>query len=353
MSRRVLAAATALATIAVWAAATSAPPAAAAVTGYEEVSGDIIGDGREEVFTYNAGDLLDGLTSFGNGGVPGGELTFEFCDYQVTGLYDPIAGNFDGDAHDEIFWYAPGSGQDSVWSFPSCGTRTTRPYQVTGTFEPVAGDFDGDGVDDIFWYAPGSADDHIWFFDANGNYTSVPYQVSGTFIPLAGSFGSDQTDDVFWYAAGTARDHLWDLHPDRSYTSTDRYQVTGTYRPFVLDIFNEGFQGGDIFWYVPGPAPDSIWDFSPGGGFVIRPEAVAGTYTTTTGDYLGDGHDDILWLGDGFSLWDYSPVSGPERVRKIIYDFLALSATAGPGLAGATVAAGDVAVPASAAAASG
>jgi hypothetical protein len=322
VSRRFLAAGIAGAAIAAGAVASPVQPAAAAYDGAEDLSGNFVEDERDEVFSYVVGETADFLLSFSNGGVPGGELTFESFEFRVTGAYDPMVGNFDGDPYDEIFWYSP-SGADSVWNFTSWTTRTTVPYQVSAPYDPVSGDFDGDGIDDILWYRPGTGADFVWYFNADGTYTSMPYRVDGTYTPIAGSFGSNQTDDVFWYRPGTGADFVWDFNADTSFSSRP-VVVSGTYQPFVLDIFNDGWQGDDIFWFAPGSGADSLWDFYLG-QFSVLPEQVTGTYSTSAGDYLGDGHDDILWVGgDGFSLWDHSPT--PDGLQRFIYDFRALAA---------------------------
>ena len=38
---------------------------------------------------------------------------------------------------------------------------------VTGTYEPLLGDFNGDGENDIFWYGPGAANDALWYGKAS------------------------------------------------------------------------------------------------------------------------------------------------------------------------------------------
>lgn len=318
----------------------SAQPTAAGVVDAADLGGNFAGDDRDEVFSYVAGSTPDVLVSFSNGGVPGGELTWEVFEFTVNGRYDPVVGNFDGDAYDEILWY--GTGNDSVWNFTSFTTVQSRPYTVSGTYEPVAGDFTGDGVDDIIWYGAGAARDFIWEYNASGSYTSIPYVISGTYVPIAGSFATNQTDDVLWYAAGTKPDYLWDFHVgSTSYTSSSPYPVNGGYFPFVLDIFNEGWQGEDIFWYKPGTASDYLWDFFLGERFV-SPDPINGTYVPVAGDFVGDTHDDIIWLrADGFSMWEHSPGTEPGTVDRWIYDTATLASASSP--ADATTAAAVVA----------
>jgi hypothetical protein len=331
--RRFLAAGTALLAITAGAAVSSAPsPASAAVVDAADMAGNFAGDDRDEIFSYVAGSTADLLVSFDNGGVPGGPLSVETHPFMVNGRYDPIVGNFDGDAYDELLWYTPGTGGDFLWNFTSFDTVDIRPFTVNGVYEPVVGDYSGDGVDDILWYVAGPGQDHLWEFDAT-SYRSIPYSVNGYYTPIPGSFASDATDDVLWYVAGTGADHMWDFRlGTTSYTSTP-HPVNGAYLPFVLDVFNDGWQGDDIFWYGPGPTSgDYIWDYFQGVPTVLQ-DRVNGYYVPVAGDFLGDGHDDIVWLvSDDFSLWDHAPAAEPGVVDRWIYDFspAAAASTASP-----------------------
>jgi subtilisin family serine protease len=87
------------------------------------------------------------------------------------------------------------------------------------------------------------------------------------------------------------------------------YPVGGTYSPFSGDFDGNGFD--DIFWYGPGTAADYMWRFD-GDGRVSVPISVGGTYVNATGDFDGNGYDDILWYRPGTasdSIW-YSGPSG-------------------------------------------
>lgn len=57
-----------------------------------------------------------------------------------------------------------------------------------------------------------------------------------------------------------------------------------------------------------------MWDFILGSRFSF-PDPVRGTYTPMSGDYLGDGFDDIVWLhSGGFNPWIHRP-SGTSVLR--------------------------------------
>ena len=63
--------------------------------------------------------------------------------------------------------------------------------------------------------------------------------------------------------------------------------------PITGDFDGNGVD--DIVWYGPGGSPDYQWNFRVGGSYTSVPRRVNGHYTTTVGDFDGNGHDDILW----------------------------------------------------------
>lgn len=180
----------------------------------------------------------------------------------VGGTYVPLAmGCGDPVPERRILWYASGTAADSLWTnlnLPDSGspTYTAAPVRVDGVFQPFVGDFDGDACDDIFWYAPGTATDVIWYFNTDGTHTSVPVRVDGTFTPVVGNWRpSNVADEILWYAPGTAADRWWSFAGGRSTpTSVAGTQIDGTYRPI------RGIDRQTIIWFGPGSAPDSLWE---------------------------------------------------------------------------------------------
>ena len=178
----------------------------------------------------------------------------------------PIVGNFAGDplqdVADDIVWYTPGPGGDSLWESRANRHFAPHPTSIDGTFIPIVGQFSTDHHEDILWYAPGPAPDALWDFDDDGTVTTRPLRIDGRYQPIIGRFRG-VGDDILWYGRGSAPDTLWSFDGDRLTKQT--LTIDGTYTPIVGQF---GGWGGanqdykqDIFWYAPGPAPDGIWDF--------------------------------------------------------------------------------------------
>ena len=288
------------------------PAGAQAPTEYTVLAGNFIGDERDELLWYMPGtgpEYMVGLRLDSTGAHQ--ELLGQVT---VNGSYRPLVGDFDGDALDEILWYAPGVAADHLWHFTSPSTVQTQALTINGSYSrPVSGDFTSDGVDDVFWYAPGSAPDDLWDFNAGGGYTSVARPANGTYIPVAGSFGGDATDDILWYAPGTAADFGWDFRPGSTAYDPVGYTINATgYRPVSLDRWGDGPGSEDIFWYAPGSAPDYMWNFV-GGSYSVTSESVLGDYLTATGDFFGDGAEDVVFeTYDRTSVWNHT--AGGSRV---------------------------------------
>jgi hypothetical protein len=127
---------------------------------------------------------------------------------------------------------------------------------------------------------------------------------------VAGNFFGDSRDEQFWYIAGPTGDGLFSLSNGgvpggQLTTNVVPYTVNGTnYDPFTGDFDGDGFD--EIFWYNPGSGADFIWHFADSRHFRQEAVSVNGSYLPLAGDFNGDNNDDIMWYGRGSapdSMW--------------------------------------------------
>ena len=116
----------------------------------------------------------------------------------------PVAGDFDGDGDDDLYFAAPDGGQ--LWTSNGSGNGFARQaLPSVGTHRVAAGDFNGDGIDDLFFYGWGTRPDRIWEFAADGSHQVVAAQASlggsQTYL-LVGDFDGNRRDDILFVSPG-------------------------------------------------------------------------------------------------------------------------------------------------------
>jgi hypothetical protein len=253
----------------------------------------------------------------------------------VNGTYTPLVGTFVGaDAIEDILWYAPGSGAESLWratGSPEAPFTKVPVPAVNGTYVPIVGDFSGDGNDDVLWYGPGTAPDTLWNFTPSG-LTTRRVSVNGTFTPIVLP-NATQPDSIFWYAPGTATDWLWVFALGGGSQTSAAYAVNSRFTPIAGDFGDDSL--GDLLWYSPGSGADVLWtrtSTSAANSFTASAQRIDGTYTPVVGDFGAsspayvDASSDIVWLTDAGSdqLWDRThstwqktsvSIAGPKAAR--------------------------------------
>lgn len=275
----------------------SVPAAAQVVTGQFED----IGDGGGSALLYNPGSGPDGIVTTKGG--------LRFRSTPISGTYQPLVGDFDGNGIDDVLWYAPGTAQDHVWTFATDGSHTSTPISVSGSYRPVVGRFDDGHTDDILWYGPGTAPDSLWLMTSATTHTTVSIAATNDYRPIVGAFGSGTAkarDRVLWYSEGGA-DSLWSFDLTGHPTSTPVPDVGPGYTAIIGQFAAVDGQG--IYWYKPGSAPERHWAFPADGSVEVFPAvAVTGTYTPVAALLNQDGWTDILWYSGATkaSVWYFA-----------------------------------------------
>ena len=230
---------------------------------------------------------------------------------QALGAFQPVVGDYNGDALTDIIWYSA-SGGDAMWraagnaNFVGVAVSTARR-----TYTPLVGDYNGDGRDDVFWYSP-TAGDTVWYGQPGG-FTSVGANIAGAFTPLVGDYNGDGYDDVIWYSP-TGSDAVWYGRP--SGFTVAGVSASGAYTPLVADYSGDGFD--DVLWYSP-IGGDAVWYGRPN-GFVGVGVSAVGTHAPFVGDFNGDDFADVFWYSAAAGGRDWcwpSPEAspGPEITR--------------------------------------
>lgn len=220
---------------------------------------------------------------------------------EVKGTFAPFVGDFAGDAAADVFWYAPGTGADALWigrkGVRGAAAFTKVPLSISGRYRPIVGDFAGDPHEDVLWYAAGPGSDALWVSDGKGSFASRPLTVGGSFedvLRLQDYQGGK--DDLLWHSRDrTKPDYRWRMDDagTGTYVADSLFVNLSEAIPVIGDWNGDGYE--DVFWYGPGTWQDESWLLLPDGSITERSEKVAGYYEPVV--VYAVPRDGILWWG--------------------------------------------------------
>ena len=281
-----------------------------------DVRNDFNGDGRSDVLWRHDNGQLSNWLGQANGGFAGNDgnaLISVSTSWHVAGT-----GDFNGDGRDDVLWRS-NIGQLSNWlGTASGGWQNNDANALTGvsTSWKVAGvgDFNGDNRDDILWRNDNGQLSN-WLGQANGGFAANDanaFTSVGTSWKIAavGDFNGDGRDDILWRSdAGQLSD--WLGTASGGWQNNDANALVGV--PSNWKIIGAGDFNGDnrddILWRSDNGTV-SNWLGQANGGFFgndanARVDVPLNWQVAATGDYNGDGRDDIAWRNSSgaFTNW--------------------------------------------------
>jgi hypothetical protein len=292
--------------------AAAAPPSGG---GFSGVAGDFNGDGRDDIVTFTRGPAADVYVALSNGSAFVG-TGVKWHDYFAAGTETPLVGDFNGDRKDDIATFTRGAAADvyvalsTGSSFRGTGVKW-HDYFAVGAEIPAVGDFNGDGRDDIATFTRGAAADVYVALSTGYSFAGTGvkwhnYFAVGAEIPAVGDFNGDGRDDIATFTRGAAADVYVARSTGSSFVGTGvkwhDYFAVGSELPSVGDFNADGKD--DIVTFTRGAAADVYVARSTGSAFVgtgvkWHDYFAVGAEIPGTGDFTGDGRDDIATFTRG------------------------------------------------------
>lgn len=273
---------------------------------------DFNGDGRDDILWLNNNGSLSNWLGRNDGGFLINDAA-AMTSLGPDGYWEVLgSGDFNGDGRDDILWINDAS-DISNWLGTASGgfiINDANAFSPSSTaWNPSGiGDFNGDGRDDVLWWDYNYSVS-TWSGTPSGGFiqnAASPIMTDSSDWSVAGigDFNGDGSDDILWRNFSTGALTNWLATAGGGFADNDAnalHQVPTYWQVAGVGDFN-GDGRDDILWRST-TGTLSNWLGTATGGFVIN-DANAFTHiplewhVVGTGDYNGDGRDDILWRSD-------------------------------------------------------
>ncbi|SCF16434.1 Repeat domain-containing protein [Micromonospora coriariae] len=248
------------------------------LSGETLLTGDVNGDGKDDVIAFTHGTLADVYVALSTGTSFGGGLKWH--DWFAPGAEVAAVGDVNGDGRDDIIAFTYDTNAD-VYVALSTGTgfgpgvKWHEYFSIPGEF-PAIGDVDGDGRDDIitFTQGPAAASDVIIALSTGGSF-GAPQKwhdlfAVGTEQPRVGDINGDGRDDIVTFTCNADADVYAAVSTGTSFAGTtvkwnDFFCLAGEF-PYLGDFDGDGRD--DIIVFTRGSTNDVHVALSTGTSFL-------------------------------------------------------------------------------------
>jgi hypothetical protein len=244
----------------------------------------------------------------------------------------PSTGDFNGDAHSDIFWRND-SGALAVWTMDGGnGNQILTGNGIASSPDKswhveAKGDFNGDGSADVLWQNAsgvaaiwtmgGTAGDQILTGDQIGSVPDKSWHING-----AGDFNGDGNSDILWRNdnGGLA---VWTMGGNAGNTIQTGNQIASSpdshwHIQGIGDFNGEGHS--DILWRNDQSGALAVWTMDGTDGTQITSGSQIGSvpdkswHVAGVNDFNGDGTSDILWRNDNgwLAVWAMGSAGGNQ-----------------------------------------
>ena len=228
--------------------------------------------------------------------------------------------DFNGDGRSDVLWRSD-DGSLSDWLGTANGGFVNNDvhaasFAPTSWSEVGTGDFNGDGRVDLLWRNTSTGALSDWLANSNGGFANNDANAA-SFAPTSwhvvgtGDFNGDGKADILWRNdSGAISD--WLGTSSGGFTNNDT-NAAG-FAPTSWTVAGTGDFNGDgiddILWRNTSTGALSDWLGNANGGFTNNDANAAGWAPTNwsiaaVGDFNGDGRADILWRSDTGAISDW------------------------------------------------